>query len=344
MLHPTETKIDSSAQASPAILLELLCGMMKTQAIHHAALLRLAEYVKDGPKSIQELAELTGTHASSLARLLRALASIGIFMEVEQDSFAQTPLSTFLLPDTPGSMFSIALLHGADFQWHVWEGFATSLQTGLPAFDTLYGMDMWQHFQQNPIAGNIFHNAMTGLAAQVNEAIATSSYDFASIDTLVDVGGGQGSLLTKLLHLYPTIQQGILFDQHAVTTQTALAELGKRCMLQTGDFFESVPEGADAYLLKQIIKDWDDEQCVQILRNCRRAMRQGGPVLVIETVLLPGKGSSHEKFIDLQLMNLLPGQERYEHQFRTLFEAAGLQLARIIPTTSPYSIMEAIVR
>jgi ubiquinone/menaquinone biosynthesis C-methylase UbiE len=338
---------DKRISESPHVLLDLLCGMMRTQAIHHAARLRIAELVKDGPKSIFELAEATETHAPSLSRLLRALASIDIFTEVAPECFAQTPLSSLLLPEVPGSMYPIALLHGDDWQWHIWEGFASSLQTGQPAFRKLFGTDMWQYFaQENPAAGQRFQDAMTGLSEQVNEAIAAAMYDFASLDIIVDVGGGEGTLLEKLLTVHPTIRQGILFDHPSVIararTRLATSGFADRYMFKSGDFFKEVPPGADAYLMKQIIKDWNDEECIQILSNCRRAMKPGGRVLVVETVLLPGNGTSHEKFIDLQLMVLLPGQERYEAQFRRLFEAAGFRLTKIVPTASPYSILEGV--
>lgn len=338
---------DKHISESPHVLLDLLCGMMRTQAIHHAARLGIAELVKDGPKSIFELAEATGTHAPSLSRLLRALASIDIFTEVAPECFAQTSLSSFLLPDVPGSMYPIALLHGDDWQWHVWEGFASSLQTGQPAFRNLFGTDMWQYFAgENPAAGQRFQDAMTGLSEQVNKAIATATYDFASVDTIVDVGGGEGTLLETLLTVHPTIRQGILFDHPSVIAKAqarlATSAFADRYAFESGDFFKDVLPAADVYLMKQIIKDWNDEQCIQILSNCRRSMKPGGRVLVVEIVLLPGKGTSQEKFIDLQLMALLPGQERYGAQFRRLFEAAEFRLTNIIPTASPYSILEGV--
>lgn len=333
--------------ASPQALLELLCGMMRTQAINQAARLRIAELVKDGPKSVAELAEVTGTHAPSLSRLMRALASIEIFTEVEPEYFAQTPLSALLLPDVPYSMYNVALLHGDEWQWHVWEGFAYSLQTGQPAFNMLFGTDMWQYFtQKNPASAKIFNDAMTGFSEQVNMPVATAAYDFSSIHTLVDVGGGQGTLLATLLKVHPAIHKGILFDRPSVIANArahmATTDLGERYECLSGDFFEEVPGGADAYLMKQIIKDWSDAQCIQILGNCRKAMKPGSRVLVVEVVLRPGRETSLQKFIDLQLMVLAPGQERTEAQYRALFDAAGFTLTRIVPTASPYSVLEAI--
>ncbi len=347
MVHTHDKEIHNKTLPPQAILLDYLCGMMKTQAIHHATRLRLAELVQEGPKSISELAEVTRTYAPALSRLLRALTSIGIFAEVEPDIYAQTPLSALLQPGIPGSMYDVALLHGDQWQWHVWEGFAYTLQTGEQTFSQLFGSDMWQYFtQHSPESARIFNNAMTGFSEQVNVPIANANYDFSSLDTIVDVGGGQGTFLRTLLKTHSTIRKGILFDRPPVIAQAeaerTTSDLNGRYELQAGNFFEGVPTGADAYFMKQIIKDWTDAQCVQLLHNCRTAMKPGGKVLVAEVVLLPGRETSIQKFIDLQLMILSPGQERTEGQYRALFEAAGFTLARIIPTASPYSILEGV--
>lgn len=342
-------KSEKQAHTIPpqAILLDYLCGMMRTQAIHHAARLRIAELVEDGPKSVSTLAEATKTHAPSLARLLRSLASIGIFTEVEPEYFARTPLSSLLQPGVPGSMYQVALLHGDQWQWHVWEGFAYTLQTGQPTFSQLFGVEMFEYFTQySPESAQVFNDAMTGFSEQVNMPIATANYDFSSLDTLVDIGGGMGTQLMTLLKVHPGIRKGILFDRPPVIAQAqaavAASGLGERCELVGGNFFEGIPEGADAYFMKQIIKDWSDAQSIQLLSNCRKAMKRGGRVLVAEVVLLPGRETSIQKFIDLQLMILSPGQERTEAQYRQLFEAAGFMLTSIVPTASPYSILEGI--
>ncbi len=330
-----------------AILLDYLCGMMKTQAIHHATRLGIAALLNDGPRSVSELSEATKTHAPSLARLLRALESIGIFAEVEPENFAQTPLSALLQPGVPGTMYSIARLHGDQWQWHVWEGLDYTLQTGQPTFKHIFGADLFEYFtHHNPQSAQVFNASMTGFSEQVNLPIANANYDFSSLDTIVDIGGGMGTQLMTLLKVHPGIRRGILFDRPPVIGQAqaviAANSLGDRCELIAGNFFESIPQGADAYFMKQIIKDWSDDQCIRLLSRCRQAMKRGGRVLVAEVVLLPGRETSIQKFIDLQLMILSPGQERTEAQYRKLFEAAGFTLARIIPTTSPYSILEGV--
>lgn len=327
-----------------AVMLDLLCGMMKTQAIHHATRLDIASLVKDGPKNTAELAEATGTEPEALYRLLATLASFGVFEEVEPDYFAQTPLSAVLRPDVPGSMYDVSLLHGEQWQWHSWEAFAHSLKTGRTAFEQAYHTSLWAYFNEHPEVGERFSKAMTGFSTQVNAPIA-HAYDFSTFDTLVDVGGGHGSLLATILQTTPKLQ-GILFDLPPVIEEAreyiATSDIADRCKLVAGDVFLDVPE-ADAYIMKQIIKDWNDEQCVRILSHCRKAMRPGGRVLVAEQVLQPGKTMSTAKLIDLQLMAVLSGRERYESQYRSLFERAGLRLVHIWPTHSPYSIMEAAI-
>lgn len=347
MIQTNQSEQRATAVPPQAILLDYLCGMMKTQAIHHAAKLGIAVLVKDGPRSVSALAEATQTHAPFLTRLLRALESIGIFAEIEPEYFAQTSLSALLQPGVPGSMYHIALLHGDQWQWHVWEGLDYTLQTGQPTFSQLFGTELFQYFtQHNPQSAKIFNDSMTGFSEQVNMPIAKANFDFSSLDTLVDIGGGMGTQLMTLLKLHPTIRKGILFDRPPVIAQAqaaiAASGLGDRCELVAGNFFERIPQGADAYFMKQIIKDWSDAQCIQLLSSCRQAMKQGGRVLVAEVVLLPGRETAIQKFIDLQLMLLSPGQERTESQYRQLFAAAGFTLANIIPTASPYSILEGV--
>lgn len=326
-------------------LLLLLKGHIVVQAIRAAAQLGLADLVKDTPKSLSELAEATGTPARSLERLLRALVALEVFTEVESGIFAQNELSALLRSDTPQSMRNIVLMHGDEWQWRSWEAFLYSLQSEQPAFNQIFEMSLWQYFQQhNPSSGRLFQTAMTSLAQQDNQAIARA-YDFSAFETLVDVGGGEGSLLRTLLQEYPTLQ-GILFDRAAAIEQArpafARTVLGERCSLVAGNFFESVPQQADAYLLKQIVQDWSDDETVALLETCRRAMKPQSKLLVVEPSLT-SEGMLYEKLVDLQLMVVAPASERTEEQYRRLFNAAGftlLSVRPIVPTAVQYSIFE----
>src|SRR6266487_890628 len=329
-------------------ILDMLLGMMKTQAIHEAVRLNLAELVKDGPRSVAELAEETQTHPVSLLRLMRTLEGLGLFAEVEEGKYGQSQLSHFLRPGVPGSMYDVASIHGALWQWRPWENFSYSLQTGKTAFDQLFGMSLFEYFASHPGEGAGFQQAMAGFSKQVHIPLA-QGYDYSSFSTIVDIGGGFGGLLSTILRTHPQLS-GILFDlPHVIDAaheQTAAADIAERCRLVAGDVFQAreIPQGADAYIMKQMIKDWNDEAAVQILTNCRRAMRPGGKILVAEQLILPGQHMLPAKLIDLQLMVVLSGQERTEAEYRALFEKAGLTLARVVPTHSPYSILEGIVQ
>ena len=335
-------------EPSPArTLLLLLKGHIVVQAIRAAAQLGLADLVKDNPKSLLELAEATNVPARSLARLLRVLVALEIFIEKESGVFAQSELSYLLRSDIPYSMHDLALMHGDEWQWRPWEAFLYSLQTERPAFDSLYGMSLWQYFQQrNPRSGQLFHAAMTSFSNQDNMAIA-SAYDFSSFHLLVDVGGGEGSLLRTILHTYPTLQ-GILFDQPTVIEQARelfdREGLAARCTLVPGSFFASIPQQADAYLLKQIIKDWSDQEAITLLQNCRQAMKPQSKLLVVEPALT-SEGMLYEKLVDLQLMVVAPARERTAEEYQKLFQEAGftlLSIRSITPTAAQFSIFECI--
>lgn len=335
-------------EASPArTLLLLLKGHIIVQAIRAAAQLNLADLVKDEPKKLFELAEAAGVPAHSLARLLRVLIALEIFTEVEPGVFAQSELSSLLRSDIPYSMRQLALMHGDEWQWRPWEAFLYSLQTEKPAFDHLYGMSLWQYFQQeNPASGQLFHAAMTSFAKQDNLAIV-NAYDFTAFRTLVDVGGGEGSLLATILQKYPAIQ-GTLFDQPAVMERAkalfAREGLAERCTFVSGSFFETIPAQADAYVLKQILKDWSDHEVISLLQNCRRAMKPESKLLIIEPAIL-SEGMLYEKLVDLQLMVVAPAGERTEEEYRKLFQEAGLTLSSLRPTrptAAQFSIFECI--
>jgi hypothetical protein len=247
-----------------------------------------------------------------------------------------------LQSDAPASQRGGARLVVSDANWAAWGQFRHSVRTGEPAFEHVHGVDAWVYREQHPEVNAIFNAAMTSGSALQADAIA-AAFDFSEFGTLMDVAGGHGLLLTTILTANPTLR-GILAEQpHVVTSARRIIEqsaVADRCTVVEVDFFASVPSGADAYILKWIIHDWDDERTITILKNCREAMGQDGTLLLAEAVITPGDTPSPGKFVDLQMMVVLGGQERTEQEFRALLEAAGFRLTRIVPTQSPLSMIE----
>lgn len=340
----TASHVDQQALVSA--VMDDIVGLMKSRAISLAAQLQLADLVKDGPKSITELAQATGTNKIALYRLLYALVQCGYFEEIEPEIFAQSERSHLLRTDLPRSLYGFAMIHGDVWQWHPWEKAIQALQTGKPVFNEIFGKDLWRYFQEdNPAAGQRFNEAMSALSKQIDQAIV-HGYDFSAAGTIVDVAGGQGGLLTTILQAYPTTR-GILFDQPSVIETARQHHLTEnfpdRLGLLSGNIFEAVPAGADTYQLKQIMQDWEDGECIQILSNCRKAMKPGGRVLVMEEIITPGKKApAIGALIDVQLQLVMKGRHRSAAEHSQLFEAAGLRLVRVYPTQSSYTVLEAI--
>lgn len=339
----TERNQPSNANVPPTVaMLQLISGFWISRAIYIAAKLGIADHLRDGNRTVDELAAATRTHAPSLYRVLRALASVGIFTESEKSGFALTPLAETLRTGVPGSLRAFATVELGEEHYPAWGELLHSVKTGEIAFDRAFRMPVWEFFEQNPENAKTFNDAMTGMTLAVNDAVL-SSYDFSSISKIVDVGGGHGSLITSILKANPQMR-GILFDAPPVIegARHRIVEEGisERCEAIAGDFFESVPSGGDAYILKWIIHDWDDERSRTILKNCRRVMAEDGRLLLVEAVVPPGSEPHFSKFIDLNMLVMTGGRERTEGEYRTLFESSGFRLTRIIPTESPMSIIE----
>jgi hypothetical protein len=324
-------------------LLRMTNAFQVSQAIYVAATLGIADLLEDGPKSVDELAETTGTHAPTLYRLLRALASVGIFVETD-GRFGLTPLAEYLRTDTPGSLRAFVMLIGQQSIWTSWGHLLHSVRTGESAFRKVYGMAPFEYWADHPEEDAVFKAAMTSHSSGVVDAVVRS-YDFSAIGVLLDVGGGEGVLLAAILAANPSLQ-GILFDQpHVVGPVGALLEragVADRCEVVGGSFFEAVPTGADAYLLKSIIHDWDDDAAIEILRACRAAMDDSDKLLVVERVIRPGNDPDPAKFSDLNMLVIPGGQERTADDFELLYAEAGFKLSNIIRTESAYSIIEGI--
>ena len=326
----------------PAALLQMMTGYWVSKAVSVAAELAVADLLKDGPRASDDLAAATGVRPEPLYRLLRALASVGVFTEDDERRFALTPLADLLRSDVPGSMRALARMYGSE-QYRAWDGLLESIRTGQPAFDHAFGSSYFDYLEQNDDASAVFNEAMTGWTTQVAESVV-AAYDFPESGTVVDVGGGHGLLLTTILKARPALR-GILFDlPHVVTeTQPLLEKAGvaNRSSIVGGDFFASVPEGT-VYVLAQILHDWDDQRCQIILGNCRNAIRAEGRLLVVEQVLPRANEPALGKWLDLHMLVLLTGRERTEAEYRTLLRAAGFELVRVIPTQSGAGILEAV--
>jgi hypothetical protein len=339
---------DGDVAVRPApqeVLLQMIGGGLLSQAIRAAAVLGIADLLHDGPRSIGDLARSTEVPERQLSRLMRALVGASVFAEAVPDTYAQTPISACLRSDAPSSVRSVALMFGDEWQWRPWEAFVHSLRTGQPAFDHLYGMTLWQYFREcSPESGRIFDAAMTVLSERVSGTIV-DAYDFSRCRMVTDIGGGEGSLLTAILRRHPDVR-GIVFDQPAVMERAraliASNELEHRCDVVGGDFFECVPSGADCYVIKHTLRGWDDQGAIEILRSIRRAMDTGGRLLVIEP--LPSTdGPLYDKLEDLQLMLVATGGMRTEDDYRRLFAAGGLRLARVVPTSTSNRVLEAVL-
>lgn len=329
---------------APMAMYQMICGFWVSQAIYVAAKLGIADYLQKQPKTAEELAAVTDTHAPSLYRVLRTLASVGIFVEDKNHRFGLTPLAATLQTEAPYSLRFMAIAELGGEHYLGWGNLLHSIKTGETAFNHATGMSIWDYYRQHPENSKPFDRAMTDLTATVVEAVL-ESYDFSSFSTVVDVGGGRGSLIAAILKTNSTLK-GILFDLPTVIEdappQLAADGVADRCALVAGNFFESVPVGGDAYLLKWIVHDWDDAHAIAILKNCHQVMPDNSKLLLIEQVISPGNGLPFAQLMDLNMLVMMGGQERTEAEYSSLLQATGFQLTRIIPTLSPVSVIEAI--
>lgn len=319
----------------------LLTGNWITQALYVAAKLGLADLVKDGPRGATELAAATATHGPALYRLLRGLASLGVFAESDGERFGLTPLAECLRSDVPGSQRALAIMNGEE-HYRAWGDLLYSVRTGKTAFDEIYEMHVFDYLARNPEQGKIFDEAMVGVHGRETAAML-DAYDFSGIGVLADIGGGNGSLLKAVLSKHRNIR-GILYDLLHVVERARqsiqAAGLADRCQVAGGNFFQSVPPGADAYLMRHIIHDWDDAKATTILKNVHQAMGKGSKLLLIEGVVPPGNGPSFTKLLDLTMLVIPGGKERTEAEYRDLLKQAGFRLARIVPTQTEISVIE----
>jgi hypothetical protein len=325
-------------------MLDIVSAFWISRSVYVAAKLELADHVADQPKTATELAKLTGTHAPALSRILRALASVGVFAHDEADRFGPTPVSATLRSGVPGSIRAFVMSELGGEHFTAWSDVMHSVTTGEIAFDHAFGQTIWEYYKQHPDDAKIFNESMTGITKMVEAAVLTA-YDFSPYKRIVDIGGGHGGLLAAILRANPSAS-GVLFDAPQVIdgAKPRLAEQGlaERCEVVAGNFFEAVPSGGDLYILKWIIHDWNEERSGVILKNCRSAMPDGAKLLLVEAVIPPGDAPSFGKFIDLVMLVMTGGRERTKGEFSELLASNGFRLAKVVPTQSPSSLIEAV--
>jgi hypothetical protein len=320
-----------------------MTGHMVASAVNIVAQLAIPDRLADGPRTADDLARETGVNADALYRVMRALASTGVFEERDGRKFALTSAGEML---KKGPVRDMALWIANEFNLRVHANAMHSVKTGEPAVSVTVGEGAFEHFAKNPGLSRVFNDAMTGFSSLVIPAVL-EAYDFSGIKTLVDVAGGHGGVLTGVLQKYPAMK-GILFDlEHVIEgAKPRIAALGltDRVSTASGDFFKAVPAGGDAYIMKHIIHDWDDDKSTVILENIRKVLPEDGRVILIESVIPPGNEPGLGKIIDLEMLVMPGGRERTEEEFRRLFDRAGYRRTRILPTQSPLSVIEARLR
>jgi len=338
---------DADALALNAQFQSILTGSWKAQALYVAAELRLADRLDDGPQESAALADAVRVHPPSLHRLLRALATLGLCVEQEDGRFALTSLGALLRDDAPNSLRATTLWWGKHL-WPVWGNLLYSVRTGKSARTLLLGTEGFAHLQKDPEAAATFYRFGIEATRQTADLLL-QGYDVSGLRRIVDVGGGHGELLARILRAAPGAT-GVLFDLPVAVAGAAAAfeanhaELLARCSFVPGDFFEAVPPGADAYLLKSVLHDWDDERCLGILANCRRAMADAARLLIVEPIL-PERSEASDLHAtlsqhDLTMLAALGAQERTQAAFSDIVQRAGFKIARVLPVGPVYSLLD----
>jgi hypothetical protein len=323
------------AEPPTVALRRLVNGYQVTQAIHVAAALGIADLLRDGPRDSDALARDTATHAPSLHRVLRALAAIGVLHEDDDGRFELTAIGECLRSDAPEPVGGWAAFVGRSYHFHAWAALLHGVRTGESPFRSVHGTDVWDYRASHPEEGAIFDAAMTDIMRRANVHLL-AAYDFGRFATVVDVGGGRGAFLRAVLDANPAMR-GILFDQPHVV---AGAVVGERCEVVGGSFFEAVPDGADAYLLKAILHDWEDDDALAILARCRAAIPGHGALLVVERDLGAPNEDADAKLADLNMLVGPGGRERTREEFAALFAAGGFELVDATPSAIGLTVFE----
>jgi len=334
-----------STPATPIALLRMTDGLVVHQALCAAATLGIADLLNVGERSAAALASALHVNEDALYRALRFLSGHGIFREISSRTFVNTPLSDYLRSDVPGSMRPVLMFRGSRYYFAPFTEFLYSLQTGLPAREKVLGSGTFEYLRADPEAERVFDEAMTAISALSASAIA-AIYDFGRWETVTDVGGGNGALLAAILRAHPSLH-GVLADAPTVVERSRRREflsgdLASRTRFETCDFFHAIPSGSRAFMMKNIIHDWNDAQACEILRNCRRAVPDDGVLLLIEYCLGEDNTASVGKMVDLVMLTITGGKERTVNEHRALLASAGFQLNRAIPVSPEITMIEAL--
>ena len=334
---------DSQALPPPAAVFRIVSGMWAAQAVATAAKMRIPDLLADGPKTAQEVAKAINADASGVYRLMRAVTSMGVLTMQADQRFALTPLGDCLRSDVAQSMRSLIIAEMAPGHWRPWAELEYSVRTGQSSVPKTLDMDIWEYYKQNNEEGVLFAEAMSGMSHMAMHAVL-ASYSFAGASMVVDVGGSHGDFVLSVLQR-ETSARGILFDRQEVIDGAAAnvtaAGMVDRVERVAGDFFKSVPAGGDVYLLKHILHDWNDEECITILKNVRTAMAPGARVVVVEMLINDQDPHSLAPLLDLDMLVMVSGKERTADEFAALFVKAGLKLSGVTPTHSPVAVIEA---
>jgi O-methyltransferase domain/Dimerisation domain len=319
-------------------IMEIIRGFWESRALVVAAELGLADHLAGGPLAVETLAERTQTHAPSLFRVMRALESIGVFAQTRPRVFANTPSSEILRKDVPGSQWAfVRMLLSHDLgQFDAFGALMSSVRDGEPSFRAVHGCDGWEFYRRDPEKGAIFNDAMRSASAAISSAVA-AAYDWSKFPVIADIGGGIGSQLVAILEAHPSVR-GILFDQPQVVASSIPHARMERV---AGSFFESVPLGASAYIMRWIIHDWPDPECVAILSNIRKAMKPDSRLILIEGIISETPEITWTKWLDLQMLVGPGGRERTLSEYNELFAKAGFEHEQTVPTATESSLIVA---
>ena len=342
---PKSRRSRTSSSRPYEVLFQMVISKWISQAIGTIVEIGVPDQLAKGARPCRDLARNAGVSEDGLYRLLRALASVGLFTESADRRFRLTGMGQLLRSDHPQSLAGYARFTAHDITWRPWGQLSYSVKTGMPAFDHVFNVPIFEHFSRNPEVSAVFDEAMTSISAM--EARATAdAYDFKGVETLMDVAGGHGVLLATVLGRHKRMR-GVLFDlPHVAAGATATftrAGITGRVRIESGDFFKELPSGADAIIMKHIVHDWDDDSATRILQACHRALATRGKVLIVDPVVPPSNTPHYGKLLDLEMLVLTPrGRERTKAEFAQLLRGAGLRLSRVIATEGPLSIVEAV--